>query len=38
MFGQNAKALKEKYKDSNSLLTALQGYSQKDIRTLSPDE
>lgn len=38
MLGQNAYALKEKYKDHNSLFTALQNYSQKDIRTLSPQE
>lgn len=38
MQGWNSTALKEKYKDSNSLLTALQGYAQKDIRTLTPDE
>lgn len=38
MQGQNPLALKEKYKDSNSLLAALQGYAQKDIRTLTPDE
>lgn len=38
MFGQNAQALKDKYKDHNALFTALQGYAQKDIRTLSPQE
>ena len=38
MYGQNPTALKSKYKDSNSLLSALQGYAQKDIRTLTPDE
>lgn len=38
MMGQNAAALKEKYKDHNALFTALQGYAQKDIRTLSPQE
>lgn len=38
MLGQNAQALKAKYGDQNSLFTALQGYSQKDIRTLSPEE
>jgi hypothetical protein len=38
MMGQNAIALKEKYKDHNSLFNALQGYAQKDIRTLSPQE
>ena len=38
MQGWNSVALKEKYKDSNSLLSALQGYAQKDIRTLTPDE
>ena len=38
MLGQNAQALKTKYGDHNSLFTALQGYSQKDIRTLSPEE
>lgn len=38
MMGQNAVALKEKYKDHNSLFNALQGYAQKDIRTLSPQE
>lgn len=38
MMGQNAVALKEKYKDNNSLFNALQGYAQKDIRTLSPQE
>ena len=38
MLGQNAQALKAKYGDHNSLFTALQGYSQKDIRTLSPEE
>ena len=38
MQGWNSAALKEKYKDSNSLLAALQGYAQKDIRTLTPDE
>lgn len=38
MLGQNAQALKAKYGDNNSLFTALQGYSQKDIRTLSPEE
>ena len=38
MLGQNAQALKAKYGDQNSLFAALQGYSQKDIRTLSPEE
>lgn len=38
MMGQNAVALKEKYKDHNSLFNALQEYAQKDIRTLSPQE
>ena len=38
MLGQNAQALKAKYGDNNSLFAALQGYSQKDIRTLSPEE
>lgn len=38
MLGQNALALKEKYKDHNSLYSALQTYAQKDIRTLSPQE
>ena len=38
MQGQNPAALKQKYKDSNSLITALQNYSQRDIRTLTPDE
>lgn len=38
MQGQNPAALKEKYKDSNSLFAALQNYSQRDIRTLTPDE
>ena len=38
MLGQNAQALKAKYGDHNSLFAALQGYSQKDIRTLSPEE
>ena len=38
MQGQNPRALKEKYKDNNTLLSTLQGYAQKDIRTLSPDE
>lgn len=38
MMGQNAIALKEKYKDHNSLFNALQEYAQKDIRTLSPQE
>ena len=38
MFGQNAQALKDKYKDHNALFAALQGYAQKDIRTLSPQE
>lgn len=38
MMGQNAVALKEKYKDHNALFNALQGYAQKDIRTLSPQE
>jgi hypothetical protein len=38
MFGQNAQALKNKYKDHNALFAALQGYAQKDIRTLSPQE
>ena len=38
MVGQNAIALKEKYKDHNALFNALQGYAQKDIRTLSPQE
>ena len=38
MQGQNPAALKQKYKDSNSLVTALQNYSQRDIRTLTPDE
>ena len=38
MQGWNPTALKEKYKDSNSLFAALQGYAQKDIRTLTPDE
>lgn len=38
MMGQNAAALKEKYKDHNTLFNALQGYAQKDIRTLSPQE
>lgn len=38
MMGQNATALKEKYKDHNALFNALQGYAQKDIRTLSPQE
>ena len=38
MLGQNAQALKEKYKDSNTLLQQLQNYAQNDIRTLSPDE
>lgn len=38
MFGQNPTALKNKYKDTNSLVAALQAYSQKDIRTLTPDE
>lgn len=38
MMGQNAIALKEKYKDHNALFNALQGYAQKDIRTLSPQE
>lgn len=38
MQGQNPAALKEKYKDSNSLMSALQNYSQRDIRTLTPDE
>lgn len=38
MLGQNAQALKAKYGDQNSLFTALQGYSQKDIRTLNPEE
>ena len=38
MFGQNAQALKDKYKDHNTLFAALQGYAQKDIRTLSPQE
>ena len=38
MQGRNPVELKEKYKDSNSLLTALQGYAQQDIRSLTPDE
>lgn len=38
MQGQNPVALKQKYKDSNSLMAALQNYSQRDIRTLTPDE
>ena len=38
MQGQNPAALKQKYKDSNSLIAALQNYSQRDIRTLTPDE
>lgn len=38
MLGQNAQALKDKYKDHNALFAALQGYAQKDIRTLSPQE
>lgn len=38
MQGQNPVALKQKYKDSNSLIAALQNYSQRDIRTLTPDE
>lgn len=38
MQGWNPVALKEKYKDGNSLFAALQGYAQKDIRTLAPDE
>ena len=38
MMGQNAIALKEKYKDHNTLFNVLQGYAQKDIRTLSPQE
>lgn len=38
MQGQNPAALKQKYKDSNSLMAALQNYSQRDIRTLTPDE
>ena len=38
MQGQNPVALKQKYKNSNSLMAALQNYSQRDIRTLTPDE
>lgn len=38
MMGQNATALKEKYKDHNTLFNALQEYAQRDIRTLSPQE
>ena len=38
MQGWNPVALKEKYKDSNSLLAALQNYAQRDIKTLTPDE
>lgn len=38
MQGRNPVELKEKYKDNNSLLTALQGYAQQDIRSLTPDE
>lgn len=38
MLGQNPTALKEKYKDHNTLLAALQSYAQKNIGTLSPQE
>ena len=38
MQGRSPVELKEKYKDNNSLLTALQGYAQQDIRSLTPDE
>ena len=38
MSGRSAAELKQKYGDNNGLLSALQGYSQRDIRHLTPDE
>jgi hypothetical protein len=34
----DSQALKAKYQDSNNLIAALQGYSQRNLNDLTPDE
>lgn len=36
--GMDSQALKAKYQDSNNLIAALQGYSQRNLNDLTPDE